>query len=218
MMSRKNIYSAMLLAAVGAFHAGCVMDIGSEDGWDSESPEVGEITLDTTIGPCADRCRANYDFCSRDCPGCRICVRQRTNCYNGCDSADSDGDGVLDGNDNCPATYNPDQADCDGDFSGNACDSLNAIYVSGPEQTCWIDMDDHVIDYTLEHKVEWLSQDVSACGAPAFWSRRIRLARDCNTFESPGDCCRSKLSESILATGASPELWCGGFRDQNHCH
>lgn len=35
---------------------------------------------------------------------------------------DGDGDGRGDACDNCPATYNPDQADSDGDGTGNACD------------------------------------------------------------------------------------------------
>ncbi len=38
-------------------------------------------------------------------------------------SGDQDGDGVLDGNDNCPFNSNPDQADLDLDGQGNACDS-----------------------------------------------------------------------------------------------
>lgn len=36
--------------------------------------------------------------------------------------SDSDGDTVLDGNDNCVNVPNPDQADADGDGAGNACD------------------------------------------------------------------------------------------------
>jgi hypothetical protein len=35
---------------------------------------------------------------------------------------DSDGDGIADASDNCPAVANPDQADADGDAVGNACD------------------------------------------------------------------------------------------------
>lgn len=35
---------------------------------------------------------------------------------------DSDGDGLLDSADNCPATGNPDQADSDADGTGDACD------------------------------------------------------------------------------------------------
>ncbi|MEK6279913.1 MAG: thrombospondin type 3 repeat-containing protein [Acidobacteriota bacterium] len=39
------------------------------------------------------------------------------------DSPDRDADGVADGSDNCPDTYNPTQADLDADGGGNACDS-----------------------------------------------------------------------------------------------
>jgi hypothetical protein len=35
---------------------------------------------------------------------------------------DTDGDGIVDGDDNCPNTQNPDQADLDNDGIGNACD------------------------------------------------------------------------------------------------
>ena len=37
---------------------------------------------------------------------------------------DSDGDGVHDGGDNCPTTYNPDQADSDGNGIGDACEPI----------------------------------------------------------------------------------------------
>ena len=37
--------------------------------------------------------------------------------------ADTDSDVVLDGPDNCPVTYNPDQADGDGDGLGDACEA-----------------------------------------------------------------------------------------------
>ena len=40
---------------------------------------------------------------------------------NYCDFTDSDGDGVIDGQDNCPDLANPDQADCDGDGIGDLC-------------------------------------------------------------------------------------------------
>jgi len=36
---------------------------------------------------------------------------------------DSDGDGIPDSEDNCPNTYNPNQADSDGDGVGDACDT-----------------------------------------------------------------------------------------------
>ena len=36
---------------------------------------------------------------------------------------DTDGDGVINSQDNCPIAYNPDQADMDGDGIGDLCDS-----------------------------------------------------------------------------------------------
>ena len=35
---------------------------------------------------------------------------------------DADADGVTDASDNCPAHYNPDQVDCDGDAAGDVCE------------------------------------------------------------------------------------------------
>ena len=40
---------------------------------------------------------------------------------------DTDGDGVIDANDNCPTVPNPDQADADGDGKGDACDNCPTI-------------------------------------------------------------------------------------------
>ena len=42
---------------------------------------------------------------------------------------DSDGDGVPDTQDNCPNTYNPDQADSDGDGVGDACESAGTSVI-----------------------------------------------------------------------------------------
>jgi len=44
-----------------------------------------------------------------------------------CVPKDSDGDGVVDSLDNCPATYNQDQADGDADGVGNACDNCPVV-------------------------------------------------------------------------------------------
>jgi hypothetical protein len=48
------------------------------------------------------------------------------------DSADSDGDGVVDVDDVCPAQSNADQADADGDGDGDVCD--NCVAVANPSQ------------------------------------------------------------------------------------
>ena len=57
---------------------------------------------------------------------------------------DADGDGVDDADDNCPATFNPDQLDSDGDHLGDACDLCSETAAGSPvnrqgcsiEQTC----------------------------------------------------------------------------------
>ena len=40
-------------------------------------------------------------------------------------TSDSDGDGIPDNVDNCPNVANADQANCDGDAAGDACDNFN---------------------------------------------------------------------------------------------
>jgi len=46
---------------------------------------------------------------------------------------DSDCDGILDGSDNCPLAFNPDQADNDGDTRGDACDNCPVDTNAGQE-------------------------------------------------------------------------------------
>ncbi len=47
-------------------------------------------------------------------------------------SADIDGDGILNKKDNCPAVYNPDQLDTDGDGKGDACEEVEEPTVTAP--------------------------------------------------------------------------------------
>lgn len=134
-----------------------------------------------------------------------------------CVNFDSDGDGVPNNRDNCPTTYNPDQADCDGDSIGNACDSFNARYVQlTSEQTCMTDKDDHIAYVTFEHRVEWIERDMSGCGAPDRWAHRTRASEDCFNI-SDEDCCRG-LTASLSATGAFADPWCTTQRNLNFCH
>jgi Thrombospondin type 3 repeat len=48
---------------------------------------------------------------------------------------DSDGDGVCDADDNCPATANPNQADADGDGVGDVCDNCPEVANPGQEDS-----------------------------------------------------------------------------------
>jgi len=50
-----------------------------------------------------------------------------------CFDCDSDGDGLLDIEDNCPGVANPDQSDTDGDGVGDVCD--NCLLIANPDQS-----------------------------------------------------------------------------------
>ena len=62
-----------------------------------------------------------------DQPPCDCALKGTPQC------ADPDGDGVPARDDNCPGTSNADQADCDGDGTGDACDSDNSYVTNQSE-------------------------------------------------------------------------------------
>ncbi|HEX5719861.1 MAG TPA: hypothetical protein VF179_27145 [Thermoanaerobaculia bacterium] len=167
---------------------------------------------------CYTQCDADYASCNHNCPQCP-CYEIYEACFDGCQYADTDFDGVTDPNDNCPETSNSNQANCDGDGVGDVCDSSNANYQAiTAEETCMTDKDQHSLGYfTFEHHVEWLERDMSSCGATDRWRSRIREDNSCVAI-SDYDCCIG-LDDSIEEVGDSPAFWCHqDNRNENNCH
>lgn len=183
-------------------------------------------TSDEVIGdPCLSACRQENLTCIRNCnltpdsTDCG-CSQQFSDCTLACPNGDNDGDGVLNGGDNCPSNANANQADCDGDGTGDVCDLLNASYQPvTADHTCWTDKDTHVplLYITFEHHVEHQERDVSSCHAPDRWIHRVAKSNDCVNL-SDQTCCLG-LRTSIANLGDDPNFWCAdGNRDRDRCH
>jgi thrombospondin type 3 repeat protein len=75
------------------------------------------------LQPDGTSCNADGDACTSDSCQSGTCVAT---------TVDGDGDGILDGCDNCPSVANPGQEDRDGDGVGDACDNCPAV--ANPDQ------------------------------------------------------------------------------------
>lgn len=227
----KSSLGRSIVFAIAALVSGCA---DSEDqGKEYAEPQGAEAGAEPAaalgqveqlvVDACSQDCTRAYIACTRECaldPGgggdCG-CHDQLQSCRLSCPNGDVDLDGVLNGVDNCPANANANQANCDGDWQGDACDPLNANYQPvGGERTCMTDRDAHFAYFTFEHHVERMQRDVSTCGAPDRWTNRIARDNDCVGI-SDEDCCMG-LRHSIAALGDDPFYWCSAtIRDRNFC-
>jgi len=136
--------------------------------------------------------------CFTDCMyTCTTSHRCDASCTSNCDTQSSCGEyGVCnpdpDGDvwiaDNCPYTYNPDQADCDGDLIGDACDSVNGSYVAvGDWELCHIVGRSHLgfSDVAGQYEKRWTDQ--SSCGSPDKWTLLNGEKHDC--LQAVWSCC-----------------------------
>jgi hypothetical protein len=136
-------------------------------------------------------------FCNPLVPCLMTCTTHiYTNClaYNGICNRDEDGDGVDITVDNCQSTYNPNQANCDGDGPGDVCDSLNGIFVAtGNKIACATDIDHHLVYYTAEVKYQQKYVDTSACQSADRWNH-FTYDSYCTYGWDEWDCCLESCS------------------------
>lgn len=116
---------------------------------------------------------------------------------------DNDSDGVADSSDNCVCAYNPNQANCDGDSLGDACDPQSAVWVF-VQDLGECDIDRHATG------TEW---DVQRMGA-------LRYRNLCdNTYCSDRYVIEEKsCTFSFWGCGKSYSHCCECWWDYNTCH
>ncbi len=163
--------------------AGCLAMIACQgplsDFEDSEfgfNEDVDSVFSELTT--CEQQCQNDVNACELSCgpehpdddPPCvDICYDEYQDCLDFCQTQnDDDNDGVINANDNCPNTPNANQADCDGDGVGNACDTFNGTIVTLSQS--------RTVDFTYGHR-NFCGYEFSPTGPFARYDRHIERQR-----------------------------------------
>jgi len=121
------------------------------------------------------------------------------------ENPDSDGDGVLNANDNCPTTVNADQLDADGDSVGDICDSCantpngETVNTSGCSQSQIDDDNDGVMNNldTCLDTPSGATVNVNGCS-------NGQLDDDNDSVQNSADiCANSPTGENVNANGCA---------------
>jgi hypothetical protein len=153
---------------------------------DADADGYGDdaYVVNSCAPPGADWVQLGGDGCADDpgktAPGACGC---------GFPDADADADGTADCIDNCRDTYNPSQADCDGDGYGNAC----AIAAGAPDcdanavpDAC--DVASGAADVDANGQPDVCQPDCNGNEIPDAWEIAQGTAGDCNMNSLPDDC------------------------------
>lgn len=140
-----------------------------------------------------DRCAVmcSTAFCDETC---QRADGSYTTCaqFRGFPANDYDGDGVSNAADNCLCTANTNQANCDGDAFGDACDAANVkwVFVQDIGRCAW-DGDTHLGYFTVEQYASKKYKNV--CTGTFCYDKYLLSSATC-TFgsgcgSSEGSCC-----------------------------
>ena len=178
---RKLIWALLLAPALygcGGADSEKNTDAGTDDEWmsDDEAREREQAQLGSTKAAIQTGCPDSAPLCSCALKGTAICT-------------DPDGDGLLSLYDNCDYAPNPNQANCDGDYAGDACDSNNVVVTRTTQRAdtspvgtgrtyCVYDEDVHSI---LFAEITWQTgtrtlETLRYCG-PSGYGTETRLVR-----------------------------------------
>ena len=127
MKKLETVLFALMMITISL--AGCT-DLSNQIDMDNDGiPDVDDLCPDTDSGLTVDLDGCADNQLDDDGDGVMndidICPSTPAGSYvdsEGCKLIDLDNDGVLDVDDNCPSTYNPNQVDVDGDGIGDVCD------------------------------------------------------------------------------------------------
>lgn len=174
-------------------------------------------TLLLILWPAAQAAAQSDTDCSQLCTPTTWCSEQcedngqwiTCNEYGVCD-VDIDDDGLPDNWDNCPGHYNPSQADCDGDGTGDVCDSENGtFYLTSTNGPCFIRSRLHFGWYEQNRYWEGLYRDGSACNSPDEWRYLGQETKNCAIWLGDYECCLNSWNSYTQ---------CNQILDNNQCH
>ena len=100
---------------------------------------------------------------------------------------DADNDGVPDSSDNCPTVGNPNQADCDNDGLGDACDSTPDCNGNGLPDSCDI-ASGFSLDINSNGIPDSCESDCNDNDLPDAWEISTGRVTDCNSDGRPDTC------------------------------
>lgn len=164
-----------------------------------------------TRGPiCAGQCTPKTS-CTQSC-WVDFTREERVTCgeWGECGDLDGDGDGVISRNDNCPKRANANQANCDGDSLGDACDSSSSSYAWTSNMFCLalpLNPTPTQYGYTLFGTNVKILTDQSTCGAPQTYGSTSPFTVNCSWNQSPANCCAASFQNAVQDVAAL----CGGL-------
>ena len=152
------------------------------------------LSFATAYADCPTGCLNSYNECSGSCSQCN-CSQEYEWCLDSCQYVDTDGDGLTDPNDNCPDAYNPNQANCDNDSVGDACDTQDNSWALIAIGTTKCAVDEGSKPAGKEIKISYQDTYQSACTGTTCYKKVGKYTYTCTWYTESNDlwhCCRAK--------------------------